>query len=62
MIKNYKFEVILRKNCKRSQHFELSPNEYKNKECQYFNKTCFKNCWLIDILRMLLWQLLDTCI
>lgn len=57
MIKNYKFEVILRKNCKRSQHFELSPNE-----CHYFNKTCFKNGWLIDILRMLLWQLLGTCI
>lgn len=27
----YKFEVILRKNCKRSQHFELSPNEYEIK-------------------------------
>lgn len=31
MIKNYKFEVTLRKNCIRSQHFELSPNEYEIK-------------------------------
>lgn len=62
MIKNYKFEVTLRKNCIRSQHFELSPNKYEIKNAIILIRRFFLNCWLIDILRMLLWQLLGKCI
>lgn len=42
MIKNYKFDVILRKNCKRSQHFELSPNEYEIKNANILIRRVLK--------------------